>query len=1076
MTILKKNRGVLVRLFIQCLFVLFFIYTVQSISSPVYALPSTTFTVTNTNSEGAGSLQDVIKSVNELMDDEKHIAFNIPDNDPRFANNVWTIPIHATESAILNNHVIIDGFTQPGSHANQTPHVPGQEIRIVIQITDGSWDIMGNNNVVKGVSVVTSADVPSEIPNLEISGDNNTISESFIGMLPSQVCQERRPYTTVKMYGDNSLVNASTVIACGTAYRGGAIEMNGTGNLKDSFINVNARMEALDGEGITVYATSGTVTIENMVIQANTVSALLYSISSDVQPAFHILNNFIGTNYSGERTLNAGGIYISGWYLGWFDTTAIKVLTDVVIQGNVIKNNMPSDPQWCILQAQTEMTPFIELTNALQAEISDNIFSNLCGPVFGIKSFNDPSDVYNAMHMNIVKNIFTNIRGSAMVFYDYNAVFKSKAMILDNEFHNIPMIAIDRSSDFFTPNDEEDLQYPLNYPILTDARMQGDILTLEGFARPGSYVEVYTTTDYGVMDWSWQMTSGYTPGEKLIATFTEGSAQDLDTSTGSYVFPSIDVDWSMYMAYELYGADTTNKFKVNLKLSQPLPTDSLLTMTATLNNDTSEFSPSRRIDVYDPEVILLPTPTIIRPTPTRTPTPNPTSTQSGQGKTPVATNTPNPIKSSPTPKINPTPTSTVYKPSPTLIPIPTSVPKPVNITLPEIKAYYDVDGNFLYSEGMLPDSQIYTPVTTGDNHIYDLKGKTIGKGSSFNLHIYYKQRCWYVVFCGYAEAIKEIPMNDIIWQAYKKNSYVIAQVLTSYVMNSDGEISFKLFAPETISENDEVYFVSFPTGTTTIPIPGKKSIRFELSNILSVSNVVKPVNDADLIGNFEVRLYARRPISTPPLNVGQVELYAFKGGYGGDVSGKFDIGHAWIAIFKDGKLAQTISAWPNIPYNNNSSENKYKVLFPKIETYTSVYFNQFEDVQTTIDYIDNPRKYYNIKYRSYITNNLKNFYSHKDYLLNDKYKNTQELNSVTYQLGTVGEELTWAKNIITQELGYNLKWFNCTSYSTDAWKLITGVWIDPMNGIDGYAMIKGFALKYHLTLYLPEPWNVYNKL
>jgi hypothetical protein len=83
-------------------------------------LAAATFTVTNTNDSGAGSLRQAILDANANPGLDT-IAFDIPSSDGGCApSGVCTI-VPATQLPTVSDPVIIDGYTQPGSSVNTDP-------------------------------------------------------------------------------------------------------------------------------------------------------------------------------------------------------------------------------------------------------------------------------------------------------------------------------------------------------------------------------------------------------------------------------------------------------------------------------------------------------------------------------------------------------------------------------------------------------------------------------------------------------------------------------------------------------------------------------------------------------------------------------------------------------------------------------------------------------------------------------------------------------------------------------------------------------------------------------------------
>lgn len=151
--------------------------------------------------------------------------------------------------------------------------------------------------------------------------------------------------------------------------------------------------------------------------------------------------------------------------------------------------------------------------------------------------------------------------------------------ILGNSIFANTGLGIDLGGDGVTPNDSGDADAGpndlVNFPVLTRSVIQSSSVTLEGFARPGSVIEVFVAD----VD-----PTGFGEGRSHSVTVTEGASNDLDSGTGSYG-PTVNG--------LPVGSDTTNRFRFVLpiaRLRQAVPLGATLTATATLNGSTSEFS------------------------------------------------------------------------------------------------------------------------------------------------------------------------------------------------------------------------------------------------------------------------------------------------------------------------------------------------------------------------------------------------------------------------------------------------------------------------------------------------------
>ncbi len=140
------------------------------------------------------------------------------------------------------------------------------------------------------------------------------------------------------------------------------------------------------------------------------------------------------------------------------------------------------------------------------------------------------------------------------------------------------------TSPFVTLNDAGDVDTGgnglLNFPILQTATLSSGTLTLTGFARPGSLIELFIASPDP---------SGFGQGKTYFTSVTEGSASDLDSTTGTYGPGAING--------LSQGTDTTNRFKFALNVGNSLPVGTVLTSTATLSGATSEFSGNVTVSV-----------------------------------------------------------------------------------------------------------------------------------------------------------------------------------------------------------------------------------------------------------------------------------------------------------------------------------------------------------------------------------------------------------------------------------------------------------------------------------------------
>ena len=129
---------------------------------------------------------------------------------------------------------------------------------------------------------------------------------------------------------------------------------------------------------------------------------------------------------------------------------------------------------------------------------------------------------------------------------------------------------------FYTKNDSGDGDTGgnglINFPVITAATLSGGNLILNGYARPGSVIEFFIADSDA---------SGFGEGQTYITTLTEGSGADTDATTGTYSGLINGID---------QGTDNTNRFSFTIATPGGVTAGTKLTATATVSNNTSEFS------------------------------------------------------------------------------------------------------------------------------------------------------------------------------------------------------------------------------------------------------------------------------------------------------------------------------------------------------------------------------------------------------------------------------------------------------------------------------------------------------
>ena len=141
-------------------------------------LPAQTFTVTNTQDTGPGSLRQALLDADAAVSGSPHrIGFAIPGDGPHVVTPQSPLPVLANES------VIVDGFSQPGSRTNSLANGNNAVLKIVLDGTDVLVDhglrFIRPGNEVRGLSIVSFRQ-----NGLLLGGSSNVVEGCWIGLLP----------------------------------------------------------------------------------------------------------------------------------------------------------------------------------------------------------------------------------------------------------------------------------------------------------------------------------------------------------------------------------------------------------------------------------------------------------------------------------------------------------------------------------------------------------------------------------------------------------------------------------------------------------------------------------------------------------------------------------------------------------------------------------------------------------------------------------------------------------------------------------------------------------------------------
>lgn len=173
---------VMSRLFLVSLVV---VITGVLLASRAHAAPAT-FSVTNTNDSGAGSLRQAITDANSNANaaDMDVIEFNISGSE------VHTIVVNS-DLPLVTEKVTINGYSQPGSSENTaaSPNPLNSVIKIEISgtnatLSQGILGVVAQGSIVKGLSIYDGAAPDSNFAKatLALVGNDTILQGSYIGV------------------------------------------------------------------------------------------------------------------------------------------------------------------------------------------------------------------------------------------------------------------------------------------------------------------------------------------------------------------------------------------------------------------------------------------------------------------------------------------------------------------------------------------------------------------------------------------------------------------------------------------------------------------------------------------------------------------------------------------------------------------------------------------------------------------------------------------------------------------------------------------------------------------------------
>lgn len=308
-----------------------------------------TFTVTNTNDSGAGSLRQAILD-NNAASAGNVINFNIPGIGPFTIKPLTDLPI-------ITKTVTIDGYTQPGASPNTI--VDGDDAILLIEINGSAYTVGDGVTTGRGLTLGAGSDGSTirglvinewilagigigyfdHVANAPVSSNGNTIAGNFIGTDVTGFVQKANRTGVLVLFSSGTTIGGAifseinVISGSFSAFLGGScVTVGGSAGtiILLNFIGTDRSGSVALGnsvEGIFLSQSVGTLVIANIISGQTNCGIQLNSCTGTV-----ILGNFIGTNVTASYAIGNqnAGIYLAA---------EAGPNTSTLITANVISGN-----------------------------------------------------------------------------------------------------------------------------------------------------------------------------------------------------------------------------------------------------------------------------------------------------------------------------------------------------------------------------------------------------------------------------------------------------------------------------------------------------------------------------------------------------------------------------------------------------------------------------------------------------------------------------------------------------------------------------------------------------------------
>jgi hypothetical protein len=495
-------------------------------------------------------------------------------------------PCQGSLRQFVINSIVLGGegaLSQSGSGQidGGTSFLPGGAESSIFMIPNGSANAGQNttyaNQLTGGVAVITLAAalpaVSGTSTRLDATTQTVNVGNTNAGSLGTggtvgvdAISLPTFPRPEVQLTAGNTIVtlSGSSTEVLGLALRQGYLQLSGTGCLaRNNLVGMTATGDSSDNSGTT------------------------YGIEFAGSNAT-VRNNFVTVNNSGIRTQGGGtGSLVTLNEVGRPTSGHTDTFDGILLVGTVssiqVIANLTREQRGGGIEVGFGGGAAATSITVTNNTVRNNGFATGGSGAASTEPIGMAAYDYSGTSVVFNRNLIRDNAGAGILVMNANGT-----RITQNSFSTNGGLSIDldpRSIDpnglgapqGVTINDNGDADTGpnglRNYPVVVSASLIGTELSLGGFARPGSAIELYIAQ---------ADPSGFGEGLTYLGTLTEGSVADLDATTGTYGPANING--------VAQGTDNTNRFSFRITVPAGVAIGTRLTGTSTISGETSEFS------------------------------------------------------------------------------------------------------------------------------------------------------------------------------------------------------------------------------------------------------------------------------------------------------------------------------------------------------------------------------------------------------------------------------------------------------------------------------------------------------